>query len=82
MTSITITDPALLALLTATTGPVDVKGPDGSVVGTFLNGGRGKLPPGVKSPISDEEFERARQEPSSGITLDEFWAKVRAGTWK
>lgn len=82
MSSITITDPALLAQFAAVAGSVDIKDPDGRVVVTLLQEGYGRLPPGVKSPISDEEFERARQEPSSGITLDEFWARVRAGTWK
>ena len=30
------------------------------------------MPPGVKSPVSDEEFEEARKQPD-GLTLQEFW---------
>ena len=75
MTSITITDPALLAQIAAA-GTVEVKDPDGRVVATLLREGYGRLPPGVKSPVSDEEFEAARKEPDSGLTLDQIWERI------
>jgi hypothetical protein len=77
--SITITDPALLAQLTQAGGVVELKDPSGRVIGTFLRESYGKLPPGVKSPISDAEFEEARKSPDSGITLDEFWKRMHGG---
>ena len=80
--SITITDPALLAQLTQVSGVVELKDPTGRVIGTLLPEGYGKLPPGVKSPVSDEEFEEARKSPDSGISLAEFWRRVQAGEWK
>ncbi len=80
-TTITITDPALLAQLAAADGHIVFRGPGGEYVksATVANGG---LPPGVKSPFTDEEIEAARQEPDSGITLAEFWQKVERGEWK
>lgn len=75
MTTITITDPALLAQI-AVAGTVEVKDADGRVVATLFREGYGKLPSGVKSPISDEEFERARQEPSRPVTMAEVWERI------
>jgi hypothetical protein len=80
--SITITDPALLAQLTQAGGVVEVKDPTGRVIGTFILDGYGKLPPGVKSPYTDEEIEEARKEPDSGVTLAEFWKRVQNGQWR
>lgn len=76
MSSITITDPALLAQFAAAAGVVEIKGPDGRVFGTYVNDGYGKLPPGVNSPMSDEEFEEARKQPSTGLTLDQIWERI------
>ena len=59
--SITITDPALLAQLAAARDPVDVHGPDGEYIGTFRPP-LGKLPPGVKSPFTDEERAEMRKQ--------------------
>ena len=53
--SITVTDPSLLSQLT-TGSEVELKDPSGKVLGVFLPEGLGKLPPGVKSPFSDEEM--------------------------
>jgi hypothetical protein len=80
--TITITDPALLAQLAAAPGFLEFRDPSGRVLGTFFLDGYGVPPPGVKSPISDEEFEKARQSPSSGVTLAEFWEKVKRGEWR
>jgi hypothetical protein len=81
--SIMITDPTLLAHLNAAKGIIEVCGPDGRVLGTFIQEGYGKTPPGVKSPISDEEFEEACKQPDSGITLQEFWQRMQSdGKWR
>ena len=59
--SITITDPALLAQLRQASGMVDLKDPAGTVIGrVFVE--RAAAPPGMKSPVSDEEFEEARKQ--------------------
>lgn len=79
MTSITITDPALLAEVAAA-GTVEVKGPDGRVVVTLVRNG---LPPGAKpSPLTDEERAARRNLPGSGIPLAEFWKRMDEGTWR
>jgi hypothetical protein len=75
MTSITITDPALIAQFAAAPGVVTVCDPDGRVIGTFILEGYGKPPPGVKSPISDEEFEEARKQ-TGGLPLSEVWRRI------
>lgn len=59
--SITITDPALLAQLRQAADVVELRDPDGNVIGTFAVEGLGKLPPGVKSPFSREEMEERRK---------------------
>jgi hypothetical protein len=82
VTSLTISDPELLAKLAAAPGFIEIRDPAGRVLGTFFLDGYGVPPPGVKSPISDEEFERARRSPSSGVTLAEFWEKVKRGEWR
>lgn len=81
-TTITITDPELLAKLVAAEGQIIFRGPSGEAVKTVSTVLRFAPPPGVTSPISDEEFEKARQSPSSGITLSEFWEKVKRGEWQ
>jgi len=80
--SITITDPALLTQFAQASGITDVCDPSGRVIGTFVLEGAGRLPAGVKSPVSKEEFEEARRSPDSGITLNEFWNKVERGEWR
>jgi hypothetical protein len=79
--SITITDPKLLAQLTAAPGFIDFHGPDGRLIGTFFLNGYGVPPPGVKSPISDEEFEEARKE-TGGKSLAEILKRLQAGEGK
>lgn len=80
--SITINDPALLAQLAAAPGVVEIRDPDGRVIGTFFVPGYGVPPPGVKSPISDEEFEEARKSPDSGTTLAELFKRLESGAPK
>lgn len=60
--SITITDPGLLAQLRQAADVVELKDPDGNVLGTFAVENLGKLPPGVKSPFTDEERAEMRKE--------------------
>jgi len=60
--SIVITDQALLEQLIHAAGTVEVCDPNGTFLGTFAPP-YGKLTPGVRSPFTDEEIERRRQEP-------------------
>jgi len=60
--SITITDPALLELLARVNGAVDFTSPDGMIIGSFTTDGFGKLPPGVKSPFTDEQLIELRKQ--------------------
>jgi hypothetical protein len=66
--SITVTDPSLLSQLT-TRVEVELKDPSGKVLGIFVPEGLGKLPPGVKSPFSEEEMAERRQAPKVGRHL-------------
>ncbi len=59
--SITITDPELLAQLLQASEVVELRDPDGNVIGTFSAEGLGKLPPGAKSPFTPEEMEQRRK---------------------
>jgi hypothetical protein len=60
--SITITDQALLAQLRKAAEIVELKDPDGNVLGTFATEGLGKLPPGVKSPFTDPDRAEMRKQ--------------------
>ncbi|QJW96753.1 hypothetical protein [Frigoriglobus tundricola] len=70
--SITITDPALLAQLRQAGHTVELKDPEGNVLGTFAVEGLGKLPPGVKSPFTREEMEERRRTQRSGRPLKDI----------
>jgi len=74
--SITINDPTLLAQFKATTGVVEIRDPAGNVIGQFETTGDGKLPPGVKSPFSDEELAQFRKE-RTGRPLAEILRDLR-----
>jgi hypothetical protein len=82
VTTIVISDPELLAKLVSAEGQIVFRGPSGDTVKTAEVVANGTPPPGVKSPISDEEFEEARKSPDSGITLQEFWKRVERGEWR
>jgi hypothetical protein len=69
--SFTVTDPALLSRLAAG-DEVEFKDSTGRRLGIFIPDGLGKLPPGVKSPFSDEEMEWRRKEPKTGRPLAEL----------
>lgn len=81
-TTVVISDPELLAKLAASDGLIVFRGPDGKCVRLAEPVPPGQLPAGIKSPFSDEEIEEARTRPDSGITLTEFWDKVKGGEWK
>ena len=74
VTTITVTDPELLAKLAAAQGQIIFRGPTGLTVKTAEVVAYG-TPPRVKSPISDEEFEEARKQPD-GLPLFEVWKKI------
>lgn len=59
--SIVITDPNLLAQLRQAADLVELKDPEGNVLGRFSAEGLGKLPPGVKSPFTREEMAERRK---------------------
>jgi hypothetical protein len=82
ITTIVISDPELLAKLSTAVGQIVFRGPSGDTVKTAEVVANGTPPPGVKSPISDEEFEEARKSPDSRITLEEFWKRVEGGKWR
>jgi hypothetical protein len=66
--SITVTDPSLLSQLNTGT-EVELKDPSGKVLGVFVPKGLGRLPPGAKSPFSEEEMAERRQAPKDGRPL-------------
>ena len=57
---------------------MEFRDPQGRVIGTFFLEGYGIPPPGVKSPISDEEFEEARKE-TGGKALAEILKRLQPG---
>ncbi len=67
--SITITDPGLLAQLRQANVTIELRDPDGNVLGTFAAEGSGKLPTGGTSPFTQEEMEERRQKHRSGRPL-------------
>ena len=60
--SITITDPALVAQLLNSDGPIELKSAEGRLLGKFTAEGLYKLPPGVKSPFTEEEMVERRKD--------------------
>ena len=75
--SITVTDPGLLSQLAAGDS-VELKDPSGQLLGVFIPEGLGKLPPGVKSPFSDEEMARRRAEQRTGRPLADILRDLEA----
>ncbi|MFL5340892.1 MAG: hypothetical protein ACJ8F7_12160 [Gemmataceae bacterium] len=60
--SITITDSALLEQLDRAAGPIELKSPDGRLLGQFIAAGSCKLPPGVTSPFTEEQLAERRKD--------------------
>jgi hypothetical protein len=77
--SITISDPALLAQLAAIQGEVELMDPSGRTVAKATREWDGKLPPGVKSPLSDEEFARLKESSRSGRRLADILRDLEGG---
>ena len=75
--SITITDPALLAQLRQAADVVELKDPDGDVLGKFSAEGLGTLPPGVKSPFTPEQMDERRKQ-RSGRPLKDILRDLEA----
>ena len=61
MTSITISDPALLTQLAAIDGVVELRDPAGTLLARCERP-YGALPPGVKSPFTDEQMAEFRKQ--------------------
>jgi hypothetical protein len=61
MDTITVTDAGLIQKL-LTDGYVKLCDPTGQVIGIFTGPTFGHLPEGVRSPFTDEELERRRQD--------------------
>jgi hypothetical protein len=78
MSAIVITDPQLLAQLASVSGTVELRDAAGTLVGQFQQRNPGALPPGVKSPISDEELERRRKN-LTGKPLSEIIKRLESG---
>ena len=60
-TTITISDPALLAQLAALEGVAELRDPAGTLL-VRAERPYGALPPGVRSPFSDEEMAERRKQ--------------------
>ena len=75
--SITITDPELLALFRQANDIVEVKDPDGIVLGLFSGETLGKLPPGVQSPFTDEQRAEMRKQ-RTGRPLQDILRDLKA----
>lgn len=77
--SLTITDSVTLAALTSATGcQLEIRGPDGQLLGRFTPAPR----PGMMFPelgITDEEMDRLRNDPNAKwVTGDEVLARLRS----
>jgi hypothetical protein len=62
MSAIAVTDPTLLSELLQYEGTVELKAPDGRLLGQFTAEGFFKLPPGAKSPFTDEQLVDLRKQ--------------------
>lgn len=77
--SLTISDPATLTTLTTATGcEVELRGPDGQLLGRFTPAPR----PGMMFPelgITDEEMDRRLNDPNAKwVTGEEVMARLRS----
>jgi len=75
VTTIVISDPEQLAKLTAAEGVIVFRGPNGEYIRIAEPVSRDKLPPSLRPPISDEEYEKLRQQPD-GLPLAEVWKRI------
>ena len=70
--SVAITDPALLAQLTASGEEVLVTDAEGHFIGRFIHEPTCKLPAGLRSPFSEEEIMERRKD-QSGRSIGEIF---------
>jgi hypothetical protein len=73
--SLTVTDPAFAAALASTETPVQLRGPDGKVMGVYL-----PIIPGMSIPesgMTDDELRRLLDDPNGWVTADEVHARLR-----
>jgi hypothetical protein len=75
--SIPVRDPALLAELSRATGVVELVDPDGRVIGELALEDDARLPPGKKSPFTDEEMAERRKD-RTGRPLADILRDLRA----
>ncbi len=75
--SLTITDADVLARLLAGDS-LEVKDGDGRTVGRVLMDNSGKLPPGVRSPLTEAEIDARFAEPAVGRPLSEILRDLQA----
>jgi hypothetical protein len=74
--TVTVTDPTLLAALQAEGDIIELKHPDGRVLAVFATGDMGVPPPGMKSPVSDEELAELKKQ-KTGRPLADILADLR-----
>lgn len=77
VTTITITDPQLLAQLAAADGPIVFRGPTGDTVKTLAPVSLGAPPAGFQPAIGEEELARRRLE-STGRGAADILNDLRA----
>jgi hypothetical protein len=75
--SLTISDPDLLSRLRQADDVVELKDPDGRILGTFSGAELGRLPPGVRSPFSAAGLAERRKN-RSGRPLADILRDLRA----
>lgn len=74
--SITITDPGLLAQLRQAADSIELRDPNGNIIGTFTTGECGVLPPGVESPFTEAELAELKKQ-KSGRPLADILSDLR-----
>jgi len=76
MQTYTVNDPNLLEAIAKSKDGLELRDPTGSYLGRVEKEWLGKLPPGFKSPLTDEEFEERKKDPDDGRTLLEILADL------
>jgi hypothetical protein len=76
MQTYTVSDPKFLDAIEKSKDGLELRDPTGSYLGRVEKEWLGKLPPGLKSPLSDEEFEERKKDPDEGRTLLEILADL------
>lgn len=77
VTTITITDPELLAKLAAADGQIIFRGPAGESVKTVETVPFGKPPPGFKIPFTDEQLAEFSKHRTGGRPIGEVIKELK-----